>query len=480
MSALVGEVDTCILKRKLFRRGQSILVAVSGGVDSMVLLRALHELSSRHNWKLTVAHLNHCLRGRSSHADESLVRKTAEQLRLPILTHRANVSAHAKARKLSLELAARELRHDFLAAASRKSGASTIALAHHADDQTESFFLRLLRGTGTNALAGMSWRNPSPADPEIELVRPLLDLRKDQLRAFARAEKIRFREDKTNASLEIQRNRIRRELLPLLKKHYQPALDTVISRVMDIASAEAEVISEMADQWLAAATGSRPPRSAAGDSTLFFDNLPLALQRRCIYTQLLKLGFRPDFELVERLRLEPGKPVSAPGAAAMPQPAPGKPCQFLVRTPEGLLHLHFPHSPQAFQTRSVVVELSLPQGKIVFDGVSLKWRLQKGTALPLRPTSHCLECFDADRVGSPILLRHWQPGDRFQPIGMRHTVKLQDLMVNSKIPRRQRHQLVLAVNPTGTVFWVEGFRISEQFKLTSNTIRRLHWAWQRL
>jgi tRNA(Ile)-lysidine synthase len=480
VSNLLGEVETCILKRKLLRRGQTILVAVSGGLDSMVLLRILHDRSPRHGWKITVAHLNHCLRGRSSNADENLVRRTAEQLRLPFLVQRANVRDHAKARKLSLELAARELRHEFLAGAARKANASAIALAHHADDQTELFFLRLLRGAGTDGLAGMSWRNPSPADPKIELVRPLLGVRKDQLRDFAGTEKVRFREDATNASLDIQRNRVRHELLPLLKKHYQPALETVVSRVMEIGAGDSAFISDMANQWLAAAATAPTARHSSGKDITPFVSLPLALQRRCIHTQLLNLGLPSDFELVERLRLEPGKRVSAPSLGPLRTSASAGSFQFLICTPEGLVHLDSPHPRQTFQTSSVQVNLTLTRGKIVFDGVRLRWILQKSTPLPGRRAVAGVEVFDADQVGSPILLRHWQPGDRFQPIGMRHTVKLQDLMTNAKVPRPHRHQLLVGVNPAGTIFWVEGLRISEQFKLTPGTIRRLHWAWQRL
>ena len=125
-----------------------------------------------------------------------------------------------------------------------------VALAHHADDQVELFFLRLLRGAGGEGLAGMKWRSPSPVDGKITLVRPLLDATKAELREFARENKIRFREDATNARLDLPRNRVRNELLPLLRRRYQPALTRTILRLMEIVGAEAEVVGEMARQWL--------------------------------------------------------------------------------------------------------------------------------------------------------------------------------------------------------------------------------------
>ena len=218
MSELLNRVEQSVRARKLLRPGQRILVAVSGGLDSMVLLHLLHDLAPRHSWRVTVAHLNHQLRGRSSDADERLVRRTAKGLKLPLVVERAEVRRYARLNKLSIEMAARALRHEFLVRTARRRHASAVALAHHADDQLELFFLRLLRGGGGEGLAGMKWRNPSPADARIELVRPLLDQPKVALAEYASQRGIRHREDATNALLDFQRNRIRHELLPLLRR----------------------------------------------------------------------------------------------------------------------------------------------------------------------------------------------------------------------------------------------------------------------
>jgi len=134
------------------------------------------------------------------------------------------VKEFARKSKLSIEMAARRLRHEFVARAAKERKIRVIALAHHADDQVELFFLRVLRGAGGEGLAGMKWRSPSPVNSKIMLVRPLLDATKAGLRGFARESKISFREDATNTSLNVPRNRVRNELLPLLLHHYQPAL----------------------------------------------------------------------------------------------------------------------------------------------------------------------------------------------------------------------------------------------------------------
>ena len=242
MRELLDHIDRSIQTRRLVRPGQRILVAVSGGVDSMVLLHLLHDLAPGHGWQLTAAHLNHQLRGRSSDADEQLVRRTVQKLGVPLVAGRAAVAELARRRGLSLEMAARQLRHSFLARTARRRHIPIVALAHHADDQVELFFLRLLRGSGGEGLGGMKWRTRSAADAGIQLVRPLLDQPKAALVEYAGEHGIRYREDASNAVLDFQRNRIRHELLPLLRRKYQPALDRTISRVMDIVGAEAELV----------------------------------------------------------------------------------------------------------------------------------------------------------------------------------------------------------------------------------------------
>ena len=298
MSDFVQQVRESIRERRLFCRRQSILVAVSGGLDSMVLLHVLHRLAPEHGWPLTVAHFNHQLRGRSSEADEKFVRQTAKRLKLPFIADRGDVKQLAAQQKLSVEMAARQLRHGFFARAARESGAQTIALAHHADDQVELFFLRLLRGAGSDGLAGMRWSRPSPTDTKLKLVRPLLGCAKEELQRFAICAKILFREDATNATMDFLRNRVRHELLPLLARRYQSALRKSTLRVMDLLEAEAVFVGAQAEAWL------RKKRRPD------FGELPLALQRRVLQLQLFQMGAEAGFDLIERLRTAPEAPVT--------------------------------------------------------------------------------------------------------------------------------------------------------------------------
>lgn len=454
MTELVSHVEQRIGARGLFRDGQCILVAVSGGVDSNVLVHLLWELAKKHRWKLTVAHFNHQLRKPQSDADERLVKITARKLRLPIKVGRADVRAFALEKGLSVEMAARQLRHEFLAKTAVSLKASTIALAHHADDQVETFFLRLLRGTSGSGLTGMKWSNPSPAHAKIRLARPLLDLPKLALVAFAQERKIAFSDDATNACLDIQRNRIRNELIPLLTRYYQPALRGVIGRLMDVIGAEAECVAEIARQWLNAA---KKPG---------FDRLPVALQRAVILQQLTDTHLSPDYALVERLRGGTGQCINTNANRSVSRNAAGM-LQF--RRLE----------PLEFNPQRRKLSLMAKEREIAFAGLKIRWdfAVDNGTANANKRKD--LEYFDADKVGKTVWLRCWQPGDRFQPIGTGSPRKLQDLFTNLKVAKAERRQRVVAVTRKGELFWVEGLRMSEKFKLDEKTARRLKWSWRR-
>ena len=453
VTEFLHRLDETIRARRLLHPGQRVLVAVSGGVDSMVLLHALHALAARHRWRLVVAHFNHRLRGRSSEADERLVCRTAERLRLPSVSESADVGTFARKQGISVEMAARQLRHDFLARTARTRRCRVVALAHHGNDQVELFFLRLLRGAGAEGLAGMDWSSPSPAAARLRLVRPFLDRTKRELLEVARAEKVPFREDASNASSDMLRNRLRHELLPLLRRRYQPGLDRVILRQMEILGAEST--------WLDALT-----EVAVQDSEVRpVESRFIALERRLLRRQLLGCGVTPDFELVERLRLNPGKAVSV-GAG-----------EWVCA--DGARRIKAVQTAPGFGGCSRMVDLARKPGRDVFDEVEFRWALGSPRSA-LRPAPLAgREWFDADQVGSPVFLRHWRPGDRFQPIGLPAAVKLQDLFTNQKIARARRHQAVVAATASGEIWWVEGLRIGERFKLTTTTRRRLQWDWRR-
>jgi tRNA(Ile)-lysidine synthase len=367
-------------------------------------------------------------------------------------------------------MAGRKLRHEFFARSAAKLRLKTLALAHHADDQVELFFLRLFRGTGPDGLTGMKWTSVLNRAPGLRIVRPLLNEFKSTLIEFAKTEHIAYREDASNLQPEFQRNRLRTELLPLLKRDYQPSLNTVILRLMDLTAAETHYLDAVAKEWFSAGKGTK------------FDELHVAVQRRVLQLQLISKGILPNYDLVEQLRLTPNRPEYIDhrrvleGSDLKQMFETGEPFA-IARAPDGVVYV--PRTkPTAFNSSSKSLKLAKPRGTASFNGLNLRWNYSK--SCKLFENSPGVECFDAEKIGPAIILRHWLPGDRFHPIGMKTSMKLQDYFTNQKMPRDARRFVVVATNQQGMVFWVEGLRISETCKITPATRLVLRWKWKRL
>lgn len=450
---LIEHVAENMARHRLLRRGARVVVAVSGGVDSVVLLHVLHRLAGDRRWQLHVAHFNHGLRGRASSGDETFTRRLAERLGIPCVTDRAAVGREAKARGVSVEMAARDLRHAFLARTAARVRARTAALAHHADDQVELFFLRLLRGAGAEGLGGMRWKGPSPTRSGLQLIRPLLDVSKDVLSAYARDQRLKFREDASNESETFLRNRVRHELLPWLEANYQPALRQVVLRQMELLRAESDFLDHCAREraGLAAPTA--------------FASWPVALQRRHLRGQLRARDASPGFEWIEALRAGADVPVTVPGGRVFARDAGGAVREVAVLE-------------AAFSRKTMEISLGDRKKEIQFEGRRIAWNRKRRTRGTVPRAGAGLEWFDADQVGEIVRLRHWREGDRFQPIGMKSPVKLQDWFTNQKIPRERRRSLVVATTAEGEIWWVEGLRIGERFKVAPGTKRLLRWCWR--
>jgi tRNA(Ile)-lysidine synthase len=438
----------------------------------MALLDVLHRLASRWQWRIVVAHFNHQLRGAESDGDERLVGRVAKRLGLEFVVERWPRADQKRAKKTGLEMAARLARHDFFGRVAEERKIGTIALAHHAGDQAELFFLRLFRGAGGEGLGGMKCDGVSIASRSqlypMRLVRPLLDLRKDDLLRYAKERGIRFRQDSSNALLRHERNRVRRELLPLLQRKFDPAVVTTVVRAMDLVGTDAEYVRGEAGRWLTARRRTK------------FDQLHPAVQRQCLRIQLERLSVTPNYELVEHLRLCPKLAMTAAPHCDLFRDDAG----WIVRKEE---------PAAAFSPNEVSLDLSVGKAGREFDGVRVAWRFEKsnhkGAKAPGPVTSassigHSTlhrgqERFDAAKVGPWVKLRHWRAGDRFQPIGMERPVKLQDLFTNLKVPRPLRHELIVATTSGGEIWWVQGVRMGERFKLDATTRQCLIWNWEK-
>jgi tRNA(Ile)-lysidine synthase len=470
-------VRDTVARHDMLSPGERVLVAVSGGPDSTALLSILIGLSREFRLDLHVAHLDHGWRGRAGARDAEFVRRMALRLGLPVTvghaSQRARIASGRPAadaarpirgrRQSSREARARELRKQFLLEVARDIGAGKIALGHTRDDQAESLLLRLLRGSGARGLAGIF--------PVVDgtFIRPLIDVRRRDVLAYLKGQGLRHRLDATNRDTSLTRNRIRRRLLPLLEKEFNPRAVEALAHAADILRDEDAFLTGAAatlhQKMMSTRAGAvhLPARDLRG--------LPMALRRRVLRHAIEAVRGtlrRVDLEHVERsLRLlEPGRvggAVTLPDGVTVARRAGtlivGPPLRRAAGSPD----------PGAGACREALCPVP---GEVALDELDLRLsaRVVPRGSLPidLKTTDAGRAFLDADLVPGPLLVRPRRPGDRFVPLGAPGTRKVKSFLIDLKVPAADRAQIPLVVS-RDRIAWVVGHRIDERFKVTDAT-----------
>lgn len=437
-------------------RGGRVLVAVSGGLDSVVLLTILHELSGDLGIHLSVAHLDHALREDSA-ADATFVKELGEGLGLPVIVERADVGALAASERVGVEEAAREARHAFLRRAAEGVGAARLALGHTADDQAETILFRLARGTGLEGLRGMDAVSGS-------IVRPLLYASRAEVQAYAEEKGLRWREDASNLDLRFSRNRIRQRVLPELRA-INPEAAEALQRAGTLAEEALDALAYLiATVWPNLEPAESPGRVELSRETL--SHLPEPVQSYVLREALrrargtLRGLERPHILAARRLAGQPG----ATGAVDLPQ------ARVEVTGRRVLVQGDVP-APEAARAWAVPLPLGrtvLPDQHLVVD-VSVESLSRRGE---VPEADEWTELADADAVSFPLTLRTRSEGDRFAPLGMSHEIRLKDFLINQRVPRAERDRLPLLCDREKIV-WVVGLRMSERVKVSRSTTRIL-------
>ena len=416
---------------RLARGGEPLLVAVSGGADSTALLHALVRARGGPDG-LVAAHFNHGIRGAEADADESFVRGLCASLGVPFRGGSADVPAEAARTGESLEMAARRLRHAFLAATARAAGARAVALGHTLDDQLELFLLRLARGAGLRGLAAMPPVSPGPT-PRI---RPFLRLRHAQLEDFLRSEGLAWREDSSNAQDDALRNRIRHRAVPALLDACGPGLPATLDRTLSLLREDADLLDGLA------AAPAPEPRSAE----------PAPLARRRIARTLYDAGADPEtvsLDAIERVRalLARGRNAQVPIGGGL-----------AARLDYGALS--FVRDAPASSPSAAAFRLPAHPPVLAVEPAAAVERPPRGDFLA-RPAS-CTVRVDA-LAGRRLTLRPWRAGDRIAVAGGRGTRKLSDVFTDAKLARDLRARaVVLADADTGAVLWLPGHGVARE------------------
>jgi tRNA(Ile)-lysidine synthase len=444
-----------------------VVVGVSGGPDSVCLVHLLNQLEESLGVRLHIAHLNHMLRGASSDEDARYVEQLGKSLKIPVTIEAQDVDAYRKEHKLSLEEAAREVRYTFLARVAESAGAESVALGHTEDDQVETVLMHLVRGAGIAGLRGMLPVSHIGQFGRVKLrvVRPLLEVSREETEDYCLDHDLKPRVDLTNYSLDYTRNRFRRELIPLLKKS-NSNVGAAIGRVARTAADDLSFIeSEVGKVW-SDAVCVNPVGIMINTAAVLA--LHPALQRHLLRRVLNEsLGDLVDIEAVHVERM---------------MEALRKPAGRRISLPRGL---KFSVSyDMCFLAKDAVDVCPLPEIKGVrrlkIPGVTVLpgWRVKADIVQPSDRADGFMACIDADASGMTLMVRSRRPGDRFQPLGMSNIKKLQDFMVDTKIPSTWRDRVPL-VCAQDSIVWVVGWRISDSVKITAETRKILRISFER-
>jgi len=437
----------------LIAEGDCLILALSGGIDSMVLADLL--LKSKADF--VVAHCNFHLRGEESNGDEQFVREFAERNALRLFVKHFETEAFAKQQGISIEMAARELRYAWFEELRQQLGYDKIAVAHHADDQAETFFINLLRGAGLRGLKGMQPQNGF-------IIRPMLWASREQIRQYAIENGITWREDHTNAETVYLRNKIRNQLLPVFDKLHPEARQGLYKSLEHLAS-ENELYRELLNEKL-----SQMVKEQDGVSVIARRN-DEAIQKKKSYRVSLDCFAALAMTQSEQLLFEWLRNYGFNTDQ----------CRFIYEAIEtGIGNKYFSPTHQLVIGRN---ELQLSEIKSVEDE---EIQIEAGQEEIISPIHLCISRFekdagfvidkspnvallDADKIQFPLTLRHWQQGDRFRPLGMKGSKLLSDFFVDQKFTEWQKRNVFLLTSADGTILWVVGHRIDDRYKVTSET-----------
>lgn len=470
-----SRVNHTIRRYGLIEQGDSVVVGVSGGPDSVALLNVLVELNRLRGWgcRLYVAHLNHMLRDRESREDEHFVRTLAESLGLPITVKEVDVRQSASRMRCSVETAARRLRHTFFEELASEISARRVAVGHSADDNAETVLHRIIRGAGLLGLGGIRpLRRLSPGS-EVMLVRPLLYTWRREVLAYLEEKALKYRIDTSNLRPENFRNRIRLELLPLLEEKYNPQIKEALNRLGDIAGRSNDFLKSRIDRMVGANLKKTGEGIYSFEADLlkhhppFFQHFFLREVLSRIGVPLGKMDYGHYNQLIEMVE----------GRGFCRQM--GLPGHWTAYLENDMLYLRRPiQSPETHAPAFKPVELDVPGVTKLPDGREVRaeivhmdkdGKFLEGFKAAKTPYE---ELLDADKVGKKLYVRTRREGDRFWPLGVEGEKKLKDFFIDAKTPRWKRVR-VLIVTSDAHIVWVVGHRIDERAKITPDTVRAL-------
>lgn len=457
-------VEAFITKNQLISDGDTIIIGFSGGPDSLCLVHVLERLAGRHRWRLVLAHFDHQLRDDASRADAAFCRAWAESRGLQFYEAAQDIAGEARRRGESTELAARRCRYAFFRQLQAEIGAQRIALGHHRDDQAETVLMRLIRGTGTDGIAGMR-----PLRPD-GVVRPLLAESRDAILKYCETQGLDPRYDHTNMENLYTRNSLRLEVLPLLAERYNPKVAEALCRAADIAAEDSDCLNRLAEEnltaWVKATeAGLELPLERLAEA-------PPAIRRRLVRQAVRRIaGTARD---LESEHVDQVLKISAQGQA-------GKLVVFCgVRFTVGYGTLIMASEQAMTQGGIQDTELELPLADGAYEAFGGRITIRTfpigGWEGDTQRRPGCI-VIDADALNGPLRVRKRQVGDRMMPLGMAQMKKVKNIFIDRKIPRSLRDSIPVFCDGEKIV-WLAGVQMDERVRVTSTSQRLAEICWE--
>lgn len=470
MTDFLHQLKMTIDQYSLIQEHEKVLVAVSGGPDSMALLHGLLLLSqiNKKDWRFSVIHVNHLLRGEESEGDARYVANFCRQRQLPYTICRVDVPQQLQTEGGNRQAIARRLRYQAFYNTAKQLGISKIALAHHADDQIETMLMRILRGTGVTGLKGMEcvrkWRG-------LTLIRPLLKVWRSEIEGYLQEYQLIPREDSSNRETYYTRNRIRHHLIPELGT-YNPKVKKAFLQLADIVAHEEKVWDQLTQDAFSQILIKKDQANYWIDVTKFLD-LPVALQRRTVKLILdcltkEKRTAEMTLEMVDYVRK----------LAAHHHPSAEAHIAGGILIKKEYERLHITYFTEHRYSHPVAVPLNIPgitplpdfHGEI--EALLVDQKLQH-----IEP-NHTQVVFDAEKLTQPLMVRSRKNGDRIRLFGMNGSKKVKELFMEAKIPRDQRNDYPI-VTTEKQIIWIPGIRRSCYAPISDQTEKFLYLIWKR-
>ena len=448
------KVLTYIEENNLIKSGDRILVALSGGPDSVCLLYILIKLREILGIEIGAAHLNHMLRGEDALGDEEYVNKLCKDLNIPCYIKQVDINKYARENKLSSEMAGRSVRYDFFDEIISKYGFNKIATAHNANDQAETILFRLMRGTGLEGLGGIK------VSRDNKIIRPILCLSRNEVEDYIEKEGLNPRIDKTNFEKVYNRNKIRLDILPYIKKHFNADIVQTLNRMSTLLQKDNDYLERSAYKYY--------EKNCLKSKEHFILKKELFNEEEAITSRVIRNALTEysksnyDFEMkhiseiIHLARKNSGKKIDLPN-------------KIYAENIYGDIYIKKRIKKQKIDNKNEIVinKNDINGKKVEFHNYKLEFSIIDNNNLIYKKNS-LKKFFDFDLIENFIVIRKRKDGDKMIPLGMKGTKKIKDIFIDAKVPKEQRDYIPI-IEFDNNIAWLTGIKVSDEYKVNNNS-----------